>query len=34
MLGNGNINKEDLDLFVLLDDVDEVVDYIKKMVVL
>ena len=34
MLGNGNINKEDLDLFVLLDDADEVVEYIKKMVVL
>ena len=33
MLGNGNIKKEDLDLFVVLDDVDEVVDYIKKMVV-
>ncbi len=32
MLGNGTISSEDLDLFTIIDDSDEVVEYIKKKV--
>ena len=30
LLGHGNISKKDLDLFVVLDDADEVVNYLKE----
>lgn len=30
LLGHGNISEEDLDLFVVLDDADEVVNYLKQ----
>jgi len=33
LLGNGNIGDEDIFLFKILDDVDEIVDYFKKTVV-
>ncbi len=33
MLGSGNISREDLDLFVVLDDADQVIEYVRKNVV-
>lgn len=33
MLGSGNISREDLDLFTVLDDADQVIEYVRKNVV-
>jgi predicted Rossmann-fold nucleotide-binding protein len=34
MLGHGRILKEDLDIFKIMDDPQEIVDYVKKFVIL
>ena len=34
MLGSGNISREDLDLFTVLDDADQVVEFVRKNVVI
>lgn len=34
MLGSGNISREDLDLFTILDDADQVVEFVRKNVVI
>ena len=33
MFGNGNISEKDLDLFTMLDDVDEVINFVKENVI-
>jgi len=34
MLGSGNISREDLDLFTILDDADQVIEFVRKNVVI